>query len=141
MSLVGVLRGSRLRDPRGEGEVLFEGSGMLEFDLNDRKFITTGNEQGVSGGDTVFHYFSDSRVITGRYAGGRILEGQLIGRATSADTIEMRFQCITTDGELLSGASTGRISRNEEGYLELHFDWAWLTGEGTGGQSSHAETA
>jgi hypothetical protein len=112
---------------------------MLRYDLNDKRFVTTANEHGVSGADTIFHYFSDGLLITGSYKGGRILEGQLIGKATSENTIEMRYQCVTIDGELLSGACTGEVSSNDRALIELHLDWWWLTGRGGGGESSYME--
>ena len=112
---------------------------MLEIDINGKRFVTTGNEHGVSGADTVFEYQVHGQRITGTYRGGRIAEGHMVGRVTGARTIELLFQCLTHDGDLLAGRSRGRVSRNARGLAELHFDWSWLTGDGPGGQSSYIE--
>jgi hypothetical protein len=112
---------------------------MLEIDIDGKRFVTTGNEHGASGADTVFEYATDGRRITGAYRGGRVADGHLVGKVTGADTIELLFHCLTTDGELLAGESRGRVSRNARGLVELRFDWAWLTGDRSGGQSSYVE--
>ena len=112
---------------------------MLEIDIDDKRFVTTGNEHGVSGTDTVFEYHMDGQWITGRYEGGRVARGHLVGRVTGPDRIDLLFHCVTNDGELLAGQSCGRVSRNARGLVELHFDWAWLTGDRSGGQSSYVE--
>ncbi len=114
---------------------------MLEIDINSKRFVTTGNEHGVSGAGTVFEYHVHGQRITGTYRGGRIVEGQMVGRVTGARTIELLFQCLTDDGDLLAGQSQGRVSRNARGLVELHFDWNWLTGDRSGGQSSYIELA
>jgi hypothetical protein len=112
---------------------------VLEIDIDNKRFVTTGNEHGVSGTDTVFEYQIHGQQITGTYGGGRIAKGHLVGRVTGPNRIELLFQCVTHDGELMAGQSQGRISRNARGLVELHFDWAWLTGDRSGGQSSYVE--
>jgi hypothetical protein len=115
---------------------------VLAVDIDGKRFVTTGNDHGVSGAETVFEYHTggpDRRRITGSYRGGRIAVGQLVGRVTGADTIELLYQCVTTDGELLAGWSSGRVSRNARGLVELHFVWGWLTGDRSGGESSYIE--
>jgi hypothetical protein len=112
---------------------------MLRHSLHDKRFVTTGNEHGVSGADTVFHYWMDGRVITGTYRGGRIREGHLVGRVIDAERIETLYHCVTTDDELLAGWSRGVVSADESGRVHLHFDWAWFTGDQSGGVSSYVE--
>jgi hypothetical protein len=79
---------------------------MLSHEIHNRRFVTRGNPHGRSGADTVFEYVvADPDVITGTYRGGEIRAGQIVGKVTGPETIELRFQCITTAGELLSGLS------------------------------------
>lgn len=112
----------------------------LSREIHDCRFVTRGNPHGRSGADTVFEYFvAEPDVITGTYRGGEIRAGQLVGRITGPDAIELRFQCITTAGELLSGLSQGRVSREPTGLLCLDFEWAWLSGDEGGGTSSYVE--
>jgi len=111
----------------------------LRVDIHDKRFTAVENRHGVSGADTVFHYRTEGSLITGTYAGGRILAGHLVGRVTSADTIALLFQCVTTDGELMAGQSTGRVGRDDGGRATLEFDWSWLTGDRSGGTSRYVE--
>ena len=107
--------------------------------LHDRRFVTTGNPHGVSGADTVFHYWMDGPTISGTYQGGRIRDGHLIGRATGAETIELLYHCVTTDGELLAGWSRGRVGTDATGRTTLAFEWGWLSGAEGGCESQYVE--
>jgi hypothetical protein len=111
---------------------------MLRVNIDDKRFVTVENEHGVSGVDTIFHYHVNGPVVTGSYNGGRIRAGQIVGRVTSPETIELLFQCVTTDGELMAGSSRGRVAQDGEGRATLDFEWSWLTGDG-GGRSRYVE--
>ena len=114
---------------------------MLAIGIDGKRFVTAGNPHGVSGADTVFEYRTDGRRITGSYVGGRVADGHLVGTVTGPDAIELLYHCATTDGELLAGWSRGRVSRNDRGLVELHFEWGWLTGDRSGGTSRYVELA
>ena len=107
--------------------------------LHNRRFIVAGNTHGLSGTGTLFHYLVEENVIWGTYQGGRILTGNQVGRVTGADTIELLFQCLTTDGELLSGWSRGTVGVDDAGLTTLSFVWGWLSGATGGGESSYVE--
>ncbi|HAA15613.1 MAG TPA: hypothetical protein DCE41_29450 [Cytophagales bacterium] len=109
------------------------------MDLNDRRFVTIENNSGLSSDETVFHYFQNGDIITGRYQGGAILEGNLVGKQVDGSKIQLLFQCLTQDRELKVGESTGTISRNPAGKLQLKFDWRWLNGDLSGGKSEYIE--
>jgi len=113
---------------------------MLALSIDGKSFIATENAHGRSGVGTVFRYAVDEvGAITGSYSGGEIHHGQLVGRVTGDVTIEMRFQCITTGGELLSGSSRGTVSRDGAGLMHLDFEWEWLSGDTGGGTSRYVE--
>jgi hypothetical protein len=112
---------------------------MLAREIHGKRFRTRENAHGRSGAETVFEYFvAEGDIIHGAYAGGEIRTGQLVGRVTGEDRIEMRFQCVTTSGDLLSGRSSGRVSRDADGRVCLDFDWVWLSGQEGG---SYVEAA
>ncbi len=111
----------------------------LRVDIHDKRFAAVENAHGVSGPDTIFHYRTDGSLVTGTYAGGRIRAGQLVGLVTSPETIELLFQCVTANGELMAGRSSGRVGADGAGRATLEFDWAWLTGDRTGGVSRYIE--
>ncbi len=107
--------------------------------LHDRRFVTAGNPHGVSGADTVFHYLVDGPQIRGTYQGGRVREGQLVGRVTGPDAVELLYHCVTSDGTLLAGWSRGRLGVDEAGRATLAFHWGWLYGAEGGGESHYVE--
>src|SRR5688572_7300747 len=111
----------------------------MRYNLNDRRFITTGNEQGLSSTQTVFHYYQQEDIITANYKGGQIREGKIVGRQTSDDEIELLFQCVTLTKELKAGQSRGRITENAYGKLQISFEWNWLNGDRSGGMSYYQE--
>jgi len=111
------------------------------MNLNNKKFVTLENKSGLSSGQTVFYYNESNSVITGTYSGGSIIKGNLIGKRTGADTIELLYQCLTDSGELLAGESTGVLRVNSDKLLEIHFEWNWINGPGTGGTSAYIEIA
>lgn len=112
---------------------------MTEINLNKKKFITTGNESGLSSNETAFHYFQKENVITGKYFGGEIVDGQIVGKRLKNNKLELLFQCLTTTGELKVGQSCGEITLNEKGEIQLSFDWVWLNGDKSGGKSYYLE--
>ena len=107
--------------------------------LHNRRFAVANNTQGLSGAGTVFHYQVDGDAISGTYQGGRIRSGQQVGRVTGPDTIELLYQCLTTEGELLAGWSRGVLGVDQDGLTTLRFEWGWLSGASGGGVSSYIE--
>ena len=60
---------------------------------------------------------------------------------TGSNTLELLFQCLTMDGELLAGWSRGTVGVNHAGLTTLAFEWGWLSGATGGGTSSYIEMA
>ena len=109
------------------------------MNLDNKKFISIENKNGLSSNETIFHYFQSGTVITGNYKGGAIKEGFIVGKQIEKSKIELLFQCLTKEGELKVGESKGIISENQNGKLELKFDWNWLNGDLSGGKSEYIE--
>ena len=109
------------------------------MNLNNKKFVTTANKDGLSSNETIFHYFQNGNTITGNYKGGAIAEGLLLGKRIQDSKIELLYQCLTVEGELKAGESKGTISKTQEGRLKLEFDWNWLNGDLSGVKSEYTE--
>ncbi|TVZ54899.1 hypothetical protein OD91_0136 [Lutibacter sp. Hel_I_33_5] len=109
------------------------------MNINNKRFIAIENKSGLSSNETIFHYFQKGNTITGKYNGGEILEGFIIGKKTDVNQVEFLFQCLTKDNELRVGESKGIISKNKSGKLELKFEWNWLNGDLSGGTSAYIE--
>jgi hypothetical protein len=107
--------------------------------LNKRRFTVADNAQGLSGAGTVFLYHVEEDAISGTYQGGRIRIGHQVGRITGPDTIELLFQCLTTQREMLAGWSRGKVGVDHAGRTTLAFVWGWLSGATGGGESSYVE--
>lgn len=107
--------------------------------LNNRRFTVANNTHGLSGAGTVFHYHVEGDAISGTYQGGRIRLGTQVGRVTGVDTIELLYQCLTLEGELLAGWSRGTVGVDQAGRTTLSFVWGWLSGAMGGGESSYVE--
>ena len=109
------------------------------MNLHNKKFVAIANHEGLSSNETIFQYFQNGNTITGNYSGGAIVQGNIIGRQTSENTIELLYHCITTTGELKAGDSYGTIECNKEGKYTITFRWNWLNGNKTGGISKYIE--
>jgi hypothetical protein len=107
--------------------------------LHNRRFAVANNAQGLSGAGTVFCYQVKDGVISSTYQGGRIRLGTQVGRVTGAETIELLYQCVTLEGELLAGWSRGTLGVDHAGRTTLSFVWGWLSGAVGGGESSYVE--
>lgn len=112
---------------------------LLHQRLHNRRFAVAANASGLSGTGTVFHYLVDGDGISSAYQGGRIRIGNQVGRVTGPDTIELLFQCLTMEGEMLAGWSRGTVGSDEAGRTTLSFVWGWLSGATGGGESSYVE--
>lgn len=109
--------------------------------LHNRQFVVANNVNGLSGTGTVFHYQVEGDAISSTYQGGRIRLGTQVGRVTGPDTIELLYQCLTEEGELLAGWSRGTLGIDHAGHTTLSFVWGWLSGATGGGESNYVEIA
>ncbi|MCU1724772.1 hypothetical protein [Pseudomonas sp. 5P_5.1_Bac1] len=112
---------------------------QLRDRLHNRRFVVAANASGLSGTGTVFHYRVEGDGISSTYQGGRIRIGNQVGRCTGPNSIELLFQCLTTEGEMLAGWSRGTVGVDDAGRTTLSFVWGWLSGASGGGESSYVE--
>ena len=90
---------------------------------------------GPSGGDvdpaTEFRFRQSGDMVWGRYSGGRIRMGFLVG-TSDGSTLDFRYTQLTTDGATATGHSRDRIERLADGRVRLHEAWAWDSRPGRG---------
>lgn len=104
-----------------------------------KTFILLHNsEAGETTEETIFEYDQEDDLVTADYAGGTIRYGKIIGKLDK-DQLHLVYQCLTTEGELKSGAAIGKISFDEAGKMILKLDWEWLSKSGTTGKSEYIE--
>ena len=95
---------------------------MLNY--NGKKFKPVSNTQnGETTAETVFEYRQNDNILSSEYSGGKIVIGYLIGKVDRLGIIDMRYQHINTDNEIMTGIcqSTPEILPN--GKMRLHEKW------------------
>ena len=85
--------------------------------------------------DTIFHYQQTDEVVMGTYAGGTIRHGMLLARADCFGNLDMRYQHLTQNGELLTGTCQTVPEVLPDGRLRLHETWQWTSGDFSRGES------
>lgn len=77
-------------------------------------------------------------MVTADYTGGTVLYGKIIA-LLEGNTLNMLYQCVTTDNELKAGKAIAHISVTKESKIKLSLDWEWLGENITKGQSEYIE--
>jgi hypothetical protein len=86
---------------------------------------------GEVGPDTEFRFRQAGDMVWGRYSGGGIRMGFLVGTSDGA-TLRFRYTQLNVHGETATGASVDRIEVLDDGRVRLHETWAWDSREGSG---------
>ena len=102
-----------------------------------RPVETQGNSQ--TGSDTIFKYEQKGDLLTGKYSGGDILYGHLIGSVDDRGKINMRYHHMTVDGILMTGKCRSRPEILDNGKIRLHERWQWTCGDFSKGRSTLEE--
>ncbi|MDM7921520.1 MAG: hypothetical protein QUS14_04395 [Pyrinomonadaceae bacterium] len=114
---------------------------MTTINYNGRTFIAEENSaNGEVGGGTVFHYHQEGSVVWAEYSGGDIVLGRLIANASQDGRLDMRYQHINIDGELMTGICETVPELLSDGRLRLHESWQWTSGDRSSGTSTLIET-
>ena len=88
-----------------------------------------------TGTDTIFKYEQNGDMVTATYSGGNIRFGQIIGQVDEHGTLDMRYQHIDRDGELMTGYCTTTPEVLPGGKIRLHEKWRWTCGHRAKGRS------
>ena len=85
--------------------------------------------------DTIFKYEQNDDLVTATYSGGNIHFGQIIGKVDANGILDMRYQHVDRNGELMTGycKTTPEILPN--GKIRLHEKWRWTCGHRAKGKS------
>lgn len=94
---------------------------------------STGRTQ--TGEDTIFQYSQKADRLTGKYSGGDIELGHLIGLVDEDGNINMRYHHLTHEGHLMTGKCKSRPEVLESGKIRLHERWIWTCGDKSKGTS------
>lgn len=86
---------------------------------------------GEVGPDTEFRFRQSGDMVWGRYSGGGIRLGFLVG-TSDGQTLGFRYTQLNTAGETATGSSQDRIELLDDGRVRLHETWAWDSRDGRG---------
>lgn len=98
-----------------------------------RPVSTKGRSQ--TSGETIFQYSQKDDRLTGKYSGGEIELGHLIGLVDENGNINMRYHHLTHEGYLMTGKCKSRPEIMENGKIRLHERWQWTCGDYSKGKS------
>ena len=102
---------------------------MNDFDLNNRKFRGVENyDDGDLTGDVVFNYHQDGEFLWGEFAGGRIARGSMVARMRDDGTIDMLWQYVNIDGNLVGGICLSKPELLPDGRYRVHESWSITVG-------------
>jgi hypothetical protein len=108
----------------------------MKISYDNRRFRSTANSgTGEVGSETLFHYHQNGDVVWAEYAGGDILRGSLIALVLDDDSLDMRYQHINHEGELMTGRCSSIPELLPDGRLRLHETWQWTSGDLSTGES------
>jgi hypothetical protein len=96
---------------------------------------STTSDNGEVDGQTLFYYQQQGRLVWGTYEGGAIVKGTLLATADEQGVLDMRYQHLNRQGELMTGVCRSVPERLPDGRLRLHETWRWTSGDGSEGQS------
>ena len=83
---------------------------MSEFNFNNKIFsLLENSENGKVNSETIFKYKQEGNLVTADYYGGSIKYGKIIAHLSNK-TLDMLYQCITTENELKAGKAIAKIS-------------------------------
>lgn len=102
--------------------------------LDGRTLVGIANDAaGEVSVETRFRFRQHGDRISARYAGGRIVDGYLVGSLDGGQW-DVRYVQQHESGETATGHSVGTVSRLEDGRIRVEDTWEWESKPG-GGES------
>jgi hypothetical protein len=94
-------------------------------------FVSSTANNGVVDVSTRIAFRQHGSRVLGRYQGGSIRRGCLVGVLTGA-TLQFRYSQVEGSGEIHGGRSTCALTKAPGGRIRIVERFAWTTREGTG---------
>ncbi len=109
---------------------------MAAINYNGRIFRTaTNSSEGEVDARTTFRYRQQGNIVWAEYAGGKVTFGQLVGLILPEGQLEIRYQHVNEDGELMTGICISTPEILPDGRIRLHESWQWTCGGRASGES------
>lgn len=94
-------------------------------------YVSATAERGVVGSDTQIRFTQRGSKVFGRYSGGAVTRGCLVGRLVG-DDLAFRYVQRESSGELHAGRSVCDVVRTSNGAIRIIEHFRWTTREGAG---------
>ena len=108
----------------------------MNISYDGRIFKPISNSStGEVGDETLFHYHQNGDNVWAEYSGGQIRFGTLIAKVLDDGSLDMRYQHVNTNGELMTGICVSTPEPLPDGRLRLHEKWQWTSGDLSSGES------
>ncbi|PWI71740.1 hypothetical protein PCL_11834 [Purpureocillium lilacinum] len=110
----------------------------MSISYDGKTFRSTSNTaNGEVGAETTFHYHQDGSIVWAEYAGGSVVRGSLVAVvvATQGDSLDMRYNHVNREGQLMTGRCVSRPEVLPDGRLRMHETWRWTSGDESSGES------
>jgi len=112
----------------------------LKYHLEGKIFNSISNTRGGEVGiETVFYYHQKGNIVWAEYEGGEVEKGHLIAKVLESDQLDMRYQHINRQGQIMIGQCLSTPEILESGKLKFKEQWQWLCGNNSTGYSEIIE--
>ena len=109
---------------------------MSKINYDKRVFKSVQNsETGEVSAETRFYYHQKGNVVWAEYWGGEIIFGNLIAKVFEDDSLEMSYQHLNLQGELMAGKCWSKPEILEGGKIRLLEKWQWTSKDFSSGES------
>ncbi len=109
---------------------------MSRIDYDGRRFrLLSSSTSGEVDDATIFEYHQIGSTVWGTYTGGSIELGMLLAKVDDRGVLDLRYQHLNLQGELMTGVCTTTPELLADGRLRLHEVWNWTSGDRSAGVS------
>ena len=109
---------------------------MKNIHYDQKRFRSVSNsDNGEVSRETIFHYHQNERLVWAEYAGGGVVQGYMIAKANDEGELDMRYQHLSSSGQLMTGICKSIPERLADGRIRLHEKWQWTCGDYSSGES------
>lgn len=114
---------------------------MNKINYDKRVFKSVLNsETGEVSDETTFYYHQKDNLVWAEYSGGAIVFGTLIAKILENGVLEMRYQHLNRNDELMTGKCFSTPEILPDGKIRLREKWQWTSGDLSAGESIIEET-
>lgn len=109
---------------------------MTKINYDKRTFKSVSNsETGEVSSETIFKYQQRDDLVWAEYTGGEIIFGNLIAKVVDNNCLEMRYQHLNSNNELMTGKCFSIPKILADGKIRLYEKWQWTCKDFSEGES------